>query len=431
MIFSDDIKKDFPIFNRKFNSHDIVYLDNAATTQKPIQVIEAISDFYRNHTSNVHRGIHRLSEEATVMFDSSRKNIAEFIGARENELIFVRNTTEALNFLSYTLGRSLKEGDEVLLSVMEHHSNIVPWQFLKEKGIVIRFVDIDEEGYLDTDDYENKISGKTKIVSLTHTSNVLGTINNVKELGKIAHDNGAIFVVDGAQSAPHMRVSVKDIDCDFFAFSGHKMLGPSGIGGLYGKFDHLERLPPFMGGGEMIRQVTLERSTWNDVPLKFEAGTPNIEGAIGWSAAVDYLRKIGMDNVRDHEKEIIAYTLKREVEENLPQLKSYGPHDIEKRAGVYAFNLGEIPPMNLNEELEMKGVEIGGEPIHPHDVASGLNKYSVAVRSGHHCAMPLNERLGVMATSRASFYIYNSKNDVNALFEGLMKVEEMYRHGPR
>lgn len=432
MIFSDEIKKDFPIFDRRFDSQELVYLDNAATTQKPRQVIDAVSDFYRNHNSNVHRGIHKLSEDATLLYDDSRKNIANFIGAREDrELVFVRNTTEALNLLSYTLGRSLRSGDEVLLSVMEHHSNIVPWQFLKDKGVVIRFVDIDENGYLDMNDFDGKLNEKTKIVSLTQISNVLGTINDVKKLGKMAHEKGAIFIVDGAQSAPHMKVNVKDIDCDFFAFSGHKMLGPSGIGGLYGKIELLEGLPPFMGGGEMIRQVTQEKSTWNEVPLKFEAGTPNIEGAIGLSAAVDYLRKLGMDNVREHEKEIIDYTLEREEEEDIPFLKSYGPRDVERRAGVYAFNLGEIPLMNLNEDLEKEGLAIGSESIHPHDVASGLDSYSVAVRSGHHCAMPLNLRLGVMATSRASFYIYNSKKDVDALFEGLKKVEVMYRHEAR
>ena len=332
MLSPEEIKKNFPIFERQISNRRMVYLDSAATTQKPRQVVDAIVDYYYSCNSNVHRGIYRISDEATELYDRSRENVASFIGAGDSsELVFLRNTTEALNLLSYTLGKNLHRDDEILLTVMEHHSNLVPWQFLQEKGIKLKFADIDDEGKLDMDDFQAKISPSTRIVSVTHVSNLLGTINNVKELGKIAHENDALFIVDGAQSAPHMKVDVKDIDCDFFAFSGHKMLAPTGIGGLYGKRDLLEKMDPFMGGGEMINTVSLEKSTWAEVPLKFEAGTPNIEGAIGFSAAVDFLRNIGMDNVREHEKYLIGYTLKKEEESGIEGLKSYGPRNPDIR----------------------------------------------------------------------------------------------------
>lgn len=428
MLSPEEIKKNFPIFDRKINNRKIIYLDSAATTQKPKQVVDAIVDYYYKSNSNVHRGIYRLSDEATELYNKSRENVASFVGANNSsELVFLRNTTEALNLLSYTLGRRLHKGDEILLTVMEHHSNLVPWQFLQEKGVKLRFAEIDDEGKLDVDDFQSKINDNTKIVSVTHVSNLLGTINDVKSLGKIAHENGSLFVVDGAQSAPHMKVDVKGIDCDFFAFSGHKMLAPTGIGGLYGKIDLLEKMDPFMGGGEMINTVSLEKSTWAEVPLKFEAGTPNIEGAIGFSAAVDFLRGIGMENVRAHEKDLIKYTLKREEEAAIPNLKSYGPMNPEIRGGVYSFNLGEIPPLDLSVELNRNGIGVDTGAVHPHDVASGLDKMSISVRSGHHCAMPLSMRLGVVATSRASYYIYNTREDVDALFEALKSVSEMYR----
>ncbi|AKA48630.1 hypothetical protein IX51_05410 [uncultured archaeon] len=425
MINPEEIKSHFPIFNREIKGNRLVYLDSAATTQKPVEVVDAIVDYYYNSNSNVHRGIYTISEEATELYDASRENVSHFIGSKDSrQIVFVRNATEALNFLSYTLGRSLTEGDEILLSVMEHHSNIVPWQFLKEKGVRLKFVDIGSDGNLDLEDLKSKISKRTKIVSLTHVSNLLGTINPVKEIGRIAHENGSVFIVDGAQSVPHMPVDVEDIGCDFMAFSGHKMLGPSGIGVLYGKFDLLDSLHPFMGGGEMIREVSLEESTWNDTPLKFEAGTPNIEGAIGLSAAVDFLRGLGMENVRRHEMELVSYVLQKEIESGIKDLVSYGPREVQERGGVYSFNIGEIHPLDLNRKLSVESVETSA--VHPHDVAADLDSYGLSIRSGHHCAMPLNNKLGIVASSRASFYIYNSREDVNALFDALKKVQKAF-----
>lgn len=425
MINPQEIKKNFPIFERKIDGQNIVYLDSAATTQKPRQVVEAVVNYYYSSNSNVHRGIYRISEEATELYDHARDNVSSFIGSRDSrQVVFVRNSTEALNFLSYTLGKSLARGDEIVLSVMEHHSNIVPWQFLMEKGVVLRFVDIDENGYLDLEDLKSKITRRTKIVSLTHVSNLLGTINSVREIGRIAHENDALFIIDAAQSVPHMPVDVSDLDCDFMVFSGHKMLAPAGIGVLYGKFDLLDSLPPFMGGGEMIREVSLAGSTWNDTPLKFEAGTPNVEGAIGLSAAIDFLREIGMDNVRSHEKRLIAYVLKKEEEVQIKDLVSYGPRDPEKRGGVYSFNVGEIRPLDLTTDLSREALETGA--VHPHDMAADLDRYGIAVRSGHHCAMPLNTRLKIVASARASFYIYNDTEDVDLLFGAIDKVRKAY-----
>ena len=299
MSFSESLKKDFPIFNHLGGEYS--YLDNAATTQKPRQVLDAISNFYTISNSNVYRGIYRLSEEATDLYSKARSNISRFIGSgKQEEIVFVRNATEALNLLASSLGKGLRQGDEVLISIMEHHSNIVPWHLWLPRGVKLKFVDIDAEGYLDMDDFRRKLTPKTKIVSITHESNLLGTINDASSIAGMVHDNGSIFILDGAQSVPHMPVDVGRIGCDFMAFSGHKMLGPLGIGCLYGKAELLESLPPFMGGGEMIGQVYMDHSTWNEVPQKFEAGTPNVGGAVGLSAAVDYLRSIGMDNVRKH-----------------------------------------------------------------------------------------------------------------------------------
>lgn len=425
MIDPEKIRSNFPIFERKINGRRLVYLDNAATTQKPRQVVDAIVNYYYTSNSNVHRGIYRLSEEATELYSKSRENIADFIGSGDSrEIVFLRNSTEALNMLAYTLGRSLKEGDEILLSVMEHHSNVVPWQFLKSMGIKLKFVDVDSDGCLDLEDMQEKISSRTRIVSVTHVSNLLGTINPVKEIGKIAHEHDAAFIIDGAQSVPHMPVNVRDLDCDFLAFSGHKMLGPSGIGVLYGKFDELDSLPPFLAGGEMIKTVSQENATWNDTPLKFEAGTPNIEGAIGLSAAVDFLREIGMGDVRKHEKDLIGYTLKKEDESGIEGLVSYGPRNVERRGGVYSFNLGEIKPLDLNANFSENRLERGS--VHPHDVAEGLDRYGIAVRSGHHCAMPLNNRLEIVASSRASFYIYNTREDADVFFDALKDVQKAF-----
>ncbi len=412
------IRNDFPIFRRMIDGKEIIYLDNAATTQKPYQVVEAIKDYYENFNSNVHRGIYRLSEESTDMYERARKNISEFIGSRDpRSLVFVRNTTEALNLVASSLGKSLASGDEILLTEMEHHSNIVPWQFLKDKGVKVQFARINENGTLSIEDFKSKINQKTKIVSVTHVSNVLGTINDVKELGKIAHENGSLYVVDGAQSVPHMPIDVTDIDCDFFAFSGHKMLGPMGIGGLYGKIDLLENMPPYMGGGDMISSVTKEGATWNSVPHKFEAGTPNVADAVGLSAAVDYLRKIGMDEIRKHEMDLILYALQEE--HYIEGLRSFGPKSIHIRAGVYSFNIGDIPAFNLEKEMEQSGVKISRDAIHPHDVASLINGEGISIRSGHHCAMPLMDKLNVQATARASFYLYNTREEVDKFFIGL------------
>lgn len=428
MIQWEQIKRDFPIFHSEKN-RNLTYLDSAATSQKPRRVIDAVTNFYENYYSNVHRGIYSLSETATDMYEKSRENLSRFIGsASPDQIIFLRNTTEALNLLSYTLGRNLSAGDEILISIMEHHSNIVPWQFLEERGIKVVYTDITRDGRLDMEDFRKKINPHTKIVSITQVSNLLGTINPVREMGKMAHDNGSLFIVDGAQSVPHMKVNVQDIGCDFFVFSGHKMLGPSGIGVLYGKKEMLDQMHPFLGGGEMIRTVSTSGSTWNDIPLKFEAGTPNIEGAIGLSAAVDYLSGLGMDTVRNHEKDLIEYTLKLEDEYNIENLVSYGPRDPEARGGVYSFNIGEIPPMDMDGQLKNNGVVIGSS-VHPHDVSSSLDGSDVAVRSGHHCAMPLNHRLGVVATSRASYYVYNTRKDVEKLFEQLEKIRKVYVHG--
>lgn len=428
MIQWEQIKRDFPIFHSEKN-RNLTYLDSAATSQKPRRVIDAVTNFYENYYSNVHRGIYSLSETATDMYEKSRENLSRFIGsASPDQIIFLRNTTEALNLLSYTLGRNLSAGDEILISIMEHHSNIVPWQFLEERGIKVIYTDIAPDGKLDMGDFRRKLTPRTRIVSITQVSNLLGTINPVREIGKMAHDNGSIFIVDGAQSVPHMKVNVQDMGCDFFAFSGHKMLGPSGIGVLYGKKEMLEKIHPFLGGGEMIRTVSTTGSTWNDVPLKFEAGTPNIEGAIGLSAAVDYLNRLGMDQVRDHEKDLIQYTLKMEDEYNIDDLVSYGPKDPEAKGGVYSFNLGEIPPMEMDGQFRDNGVVIGSS-VHPHDISSSLDQADVAVRSGHHCAMPLNHRLGVVATSRASYYVYNTRNDVDKLFEQLESIRKVYDHG--
>ncbi|MHB1708120.1 MAG: aminotransferase class V-fold PLP-dependent enzyme [Thermoplasmataceae archaeon] len=427
MINAQAIKKDFPIFNRKIGGKPIIYLDNAATTQKPRQVVEAIVNYYYNFNSNIHRGIYRLSEEATDLYEKSRENVQEFIGAgKDGTVVFVRNATEALNLVASEYSRNLKPGDEVILSTMEHHSNLVPWQFLQEKGVVLKFVDLTPDWELNLEQMKTLLTPRAKVVSITHVSNVLGTINPVREIGKMAHENSAKFVLDGAQSVPHMSVDVSRIGCDFMAFSGHKMLGPSGIGGLYAKKGDLDHMHPYMGGGEMINQVWKDHATWNEVPQKFEAGTPNIEGAVGLSAAVDYLRNLGMENVRSHERDLIGYALELEEELKIPGLRSYGPRNLDVRGGVYTFNIGELPTFDLEMQMMSRGIRITGNGIHPHDVAQSLDRNNIAVRSGHHCAMPLMSEIGVAATSRASFYIYNTREDVEKLFEGIRMTERTY-----
>ena len=401
----EKIREDFPILKRKINGHDLVYLDNAATSQKPRVVIDSIVDYYSFHNANAHRGVHTLAEEATQMYEAVRGKVAKFINARlPSEIVFVRNSTEALNLVVWSWAKThLKEGDEILLSEMEHHSNIVPWQLLaKEVGAVIKYVPFDESGQIKISDFGIRISKRTKVVSLVHVSNSLGTINPIKEMARLAHEVGAIMVVDGAQSVPHMRVDVRSLDCDFLAFSGHKMLGPTGIGVLYGRQNILEAMPPFLSGGDMIRSVSLEEATWNDVPYKFEAGTPNVADAVGLGAAIDYLEGLGMEKVREHEVELTAYAL--EKLKDISDLVIYGPPDASKRGGLVMFNL--------------KGV-------HSHDLASILDGDGIAVRSGHHCTMTVHTKLGIPASARASFYIYNTKEDIDKLVEGLERAKRI------
>lgn len=400
------IREDFPILKRQVNGKPLVYFDNAATSQKPTIVIETIDRYYREYNANIHRGIHKLAEEATLAHEEARENIGKFINAKHTEeIIFTRNATESINLVAQSWGRAnVGPGDKIVLTIMEHHSNIVPWQLLaKEKGARVEYVKIDDDGKLRENEIHELIDEKTKIVCVAHASNVLGTVNHVKDIGKIAHSVGALFLVDAAQSVPHMRVDVRDIDCDFFAFSGHKMLGPTGIGVLHGKREHLESMPPFLGGGEMIREVHESGASWKDIPYKYEAGTPNVVGAIGLGAAVDYLRKIGMENVHDHEKEITRYALQRMSE--VQGLAIYGPKDDEQRVGVIAFNLGDI---------------------HPHDLASILDEDGIAIRSGHHCAQPLMEFLNLPATSRVSFYIYNNKEEVDVFINALERARKLF-----
>ncbi len=401
-----NVRNDFPILERKVNGKKLAYLDNSATSQKPRQVIDAITNYYNNYNSNIHRAIHTLSTEATEVYESARENFAKFVNAKsKREIIFVRNATEAANLVMHSWGRAnLKKGDEIVASVMEHHSNIVPWQSLKENGVIVRFVDIDENGKLKIDQLKKLVNKKTKLIAVTHVSNVLGTINDVKTIAKIAHENNSLILIDGAQSVPHMKVDVQDIDCDFMIVSGHKMMAPTGIGVLYAKENILKEMHPFLLGGDMIKEVSLEEASWNDIPWKFEAGTPDIAGAIGLNAAVNYLMRIGMDNVREHEIEITEYALKKLSA--IKVIKLYGSKEAGERAGVISFNMGNV---------------------HSHDVASIVDQYGVAIRSGHNCAQPLMKRLGVSSVARASFYVYNTKEDVDRLVEALNDVKKVFK----
>ncbi|MBI3955462.1 cysteine desulfurase [Candidatus Gottesmanbacteria bacterium] len=401
------IKTDFPILKRKINGKPLVYLDNAATTQKPQTVIDSLVDYYTNHNANIHRGIHTLAEEATAMHEEARGKIAKFIGAKSpKEIVFVRNSTEAINLVAYSWGRNfLKKGDAIILSESEHHSNIVPWQILaKEKKIKLYFIPVKDDGKLDLDYFKKILTPKVKLVSLVHISNVLGTINPVEEISKLAHEVGALFLVDAAQSVPRMPVDVQKLDCDFMAVSGHKMLGPTGIGFLYAKEEILNEMPPFLGGGDMIREVYLDHSGWNELPFKFEAGTPNIADAIALGTAVDYLEKIGMENIFLHEKKLTEYALSRMSK--LSYISIYGPKTTENKTGVISFSV--------------KG-------IHPHDVAQLLDRKAIAIRSGFHCAMPLHQKLQMPSTCRASFYIYNTTEDIDRLVEGLENTVKIFQ----
>ena len=401
------IRQDFPILNRRVHDKPLIYLDSAASSQKPLSVIEAMDHYYRTTHANVHRGVHTLSEEATAQYEGARKKIAKFINARSSrEIIYTRNATEAINLVVFTWGRAnIRAGDEILLTESEHHSNIVPWQMLaKELGATVRYLPVDAQGYLDTSALDAMLMAKTKIVGIASMSNVLGTIMPIEEVIRRAHEVGAKVLIDGAQGVPHLPTDVRALDCDFLAFSGHKMLGPTGIGVLWGKRDLLEEMPPFMGGGDMISRVTYEGAVWNELPWKFEAGTPAIAEAIGLGAAIDYLNALGMSHVRAHEREIIAYALERLVE--VPGLTLIGPDDPERRGGVVTFTLDDI---------------------HPHDVAAVLDAEGIAIRAGHHCAMPLHQKMGLVASSRASFYIYSIPEEVDCLVEALYKVKTVFK----
>lgn len=401
------IRSDFPILDRRVYGRPLVYLDNAATSQKPRQVIDALVRYYENSNANIHRAIHCLGEESTAAYEETRASVASFINAASEEcIVFTRNATEAINLVAYTWGKNnIRSGDEIVLTLLEHHSNLVPWQRLaQEQGATVRYIGITDEGTLDLGNLESLINDRTKLVAVTQISNSLGTINPVKELAKAAHEQDALVLVDGAQSAPHLPIDVQDLDCDFFALSSHKMLGPTGVGVLYGRHELLEAMVPFMGGGEMIRTVTTEGATWNHSPWKFEAGTPNIADVIAFSAAIDYLTQIGMDNVRAHEMDLTGYALLHL--QQLDGLTIYGTPEAENRGGVISFNFPDV---------------------HPHDVGTIMDRQGVAIRAGHHCNMPLMKHLGVSGTVRASFYIYNTPEEVDILLEAMNKVRPFFK----
>jgi cysteine desulfurase/selenocysteine lyase len=398
----EEIRDDFPVLRQKVHGKPLVYLDNAATSQKPRAVIEAMNDYYVRYNANVHRGIHALAERATREYELARERVARFINAESPaSVIFTRGTTEAINLVAYSWARTnLRKGDEILLTWMEHHSNTVPWyQVAEATGAIIRRIELAGDGALAIPE----ISPRTKLVAVTHCSNVLGTINPIRQLADAAHRQGARILVDGAQSIPHMAVDVQALDCDFFACSGHKMCGPTGSGFLYGKRALLEAMPPFMGGGEMIREVNSAGFTCNELPYKFEAGTPSIAESIGLGVAVDYLSRIGLDKIRQHEKEITQYALDRLQE--FPEVVVYGPRDVEQRGGLIAFTLGDV---------------------HPHDIATFTDQEGVAIRAGHHCAMPLHRKLGIAATARASFYLYNTREEVDTFIAALHHAKKFF-----
>ncbi|MCP8320762.1 MAG: cysteine desulfurase [archaeon] len=407
------IREDFPILKRKINNHPLIYFDNAATSQKPRQVIEAIKEFYEKYNANVHRAVHTLSQEATELYENAREEIAKFINARGiKEIIFVRGTTEAINLVAYSWGlRNLKREDEVLVTLMEHHSNIVPWEILsKIKRIKVKYVDVNDDGTLKYDALENALSKRVKIVCLAHISNVTGVINDVKRVAKIAHDYDALVLVDGAQSVPHLPVNVKDLDVEFLAFSGHKMLGPTGIGVLYGKCEVLEEMEPFQGGGEMIKEVRFLGMdypvtgrisiSWNELPWKFEAGTPNVCGGIGLRAAVGYLKNIGMENIKAHEEMLTEYAM-RSMQE-CKKVTVYGPRDASVKCGIIPFSINGLSS---------------------HEIALFLDSYGIMIRSGFHCAQPLHQKFNLKSSARASFYFYNTREEIDRFIEALKEIE--------
>ncbi|WP_059173705.1 cysteine desulfurase [Bacillus sp. FJAT-27445] len=403
---SAEIRQLFPILNQEVNGKPLVYLDSGATSQKPVQVIEALDNYYRQYNSNVHRGVHTLGTKATDAFEGAREKARKFINAKSTqEIIYMRGTTTALNTVAHSYGTAnLREGDEIVITPMEHHSNIIPWQqAAKRTGATLKYMPLQEDGTISLEDARKTITKNTKIVSIVHISNVLGVVNPVKEIARIAHENGAIMVVDGAQSAPHIKVDVQDLDCDFFTFSGHKMCGPTGIGVLYGKKHLLENMDPIEFGGEMIDFVHDFDSSWKDLPWKFEAGTPIIAGAIGLGAAIDFLQEIGMDNIDAHDRRLGAYALDKMSQ--IEGMTIYGPMDPGKRTGIVTFNISDV---------------------HPHDVATVLDAEGIAVRAGHHCAQVLMRWLKASATARASMYLYNTEEDIDKLVDGLVKTKEYF-----
>lgn len=404
MLNIEEIRKDFPILSRTVYNRPLVYLDNAATTQKPRAVVEAMTDEYYSVNANVHRGVHYLSQQATELHEQARANVQEFINARsEAEIIFTRGTTESLNLVAFSFGEAfLKEGDEVLVSVMEHHSNIVPWQMLRDRrGIVLKVIPMTDEGEIDLEAYKNLFSPRTRLVCIAHVSNVLGTVNPVKEMTAIAHAQGAKVLVDGAQSVPHRRVDVQDIDCDFLTFSGHKIYGPTGIGVLYGREELLEQMPPYQGGGEMIARVSFEKTTYERLPFKFEAGTPDYVGSHALAVALDYVRRIGQDEIAAHEADLTRYAM--EQLSLIPEMKIYGT--AREKDAVISFNVGNI---------------------HPLDLGTLLDRLGIAIRTGHHCAQPLMARCGVESMARASFALYNTRAEVDTLVAGIDRVRKMF-----
>ena len=409
MIDAQKLRQDFPILHQLVNDEPLVYLDNAATTQKPEAVLDKLTAYYHQDNANVHRGVHTLAERATQAYEGAREKVRTFINAKETaEVLFTRGTTTSLNWVAKSFGaKFIEAGDEIVISYMEHHSNIIPWQQLaQQKKAKLVYIDITPEGYLDLADAKRKIGPKTKIVSIAHVSNVLGGINPIEELIALAHANDAVMIVDGAQSVPHMKVDVQQLDADFYAFSGHKMCGPTGIGVLYGKRRWLDQMEPVEFGGEMIDFVNLYDSTWKELPWKFEAGTPNIAGGIGLGAAVDYLSAIGMDEIHAYEQSLVDYVMPKL--QAIDGVTVYGPQDPQDHTGVIAFNI---------------------DGLHPHDVATALDMEGVAVRAGHHCAQPLLKYLNVPATARASFYFYNTKKDADRLIDAIHKTKEFFQHG--
>lgn len=403
----EKVREDFPILSREVHGKPLVYLDNAATTQKPLCVLDAMRDEYLNENANVHRGVHYLSVQATDLHEQARETVRRFLNAESaSEIVFTRGTTEGLNLIAATFSEAMMEpGDEVIVSVMEHHSNIVPWQLAaRRKGIRLRVIPMTDDGVLDMEAYDNLFNEKTRIVSVAHVSNVLGTVNPVEDIVRMAHDHGVPCVVDGAQSAPHVKVDVRKLGCDFYVCSGHKMYGPTGIGVLYGKEEWLDRLPPYQGGGEMIDHVSFDKTTFEKPPLKFEAGTPDYIATHGLAIAIDYMERLGMDNIERHERELTAYALQRLSA--IDGMHIYGPHDqLHSHDAVVSFNVGNIHHMDMGTLLDQLGI---------------------AVRTGHHCAQPLMDRLGVLGTVRASFALYNTKHEIDVLAEGIERVSMMF-----